>query len=283
MINKLLLLLKQAHSRQYITMALAKGAATSVCREIDAFDPQTWEFSAFSQSGGDGIIDYLSRRIKNPNRYFIEIGSSKGMENNTSWLGIARKYSGLWVEGNRSHSTWSETLIAPLNLGIECISLKVTSDNIYRIKEKALFLDPDVFSLDIDGIDYYVMKSVFNAGFSPKICVVEYNATFGPALSSTISYQKDFDYTKAHPTRLYFGVSVNGWIKFFSNFGYRFVGVDSNGVDAYFIRPDAFDRNFVEGIKGIAYKENFYHARKFKTSWEKQFELIADMEFTEIE
>lgn len=283
MISKFMFYLKRLHSRQYISMALARGAATSCCREIDSSVPHTWEFSAFSQNGEDGIIDYLSRKIKKPNRYFVEIGSSKGMENNTSWLGIARKYSGLWIEGNHADSDWAAKIISPLSLGIECICLKVSPSNVNKIKEKTLFLDPDVFSLDIDGIDYYVMKAIIESGFRPKICVVEYNSVFGPEMRLTINYNDDFDYTTAHSTRLYFGVSINAWREFFALHGYRFVGVDSNGVNAFFINSSEFEREFVDRIRGLEYQENFYHARKFKAPWKKQYERIAHMGFAEVE
>lgn len=264
-------------------MALAKGAATSCNREIDSTDPSTWEFSAFSQNGEDGIIDYLSRKIKKPNRYFVEIGSSKGMENNTSWLGIARKYNGLWVEGNQDYSDSAAKIVSPLNLGVECICLKVTPSNVNKIKEKALFLDPDVFSLDIDGVDYYVMKAIIESGFRPKICVVEYNSVFGPEMKSTIIYNDDFDYITAHSSRLYYGVSVNAWREFFALHGYRFVSVDSNGVNAFFINSSEFEREFVDNIIGLEYQENFYHARKLKVPWQKQLEMITHMEFAKTE
>lgn len=275
--------LKRLHSRQYISMALARGAAASCCREIIASVPYTWEFSAFSQNGEDGIIDYLSRKIRKPNWYFIEIGSNTGMENNTSWLGIARKYSGLWIEGNHNYSSWAAKIISPLSLGIECICLKVNPSNVNKIKEKTLFLDPDVFSLDIDGVDYYVMKAIIESGFRPKICVVEYNSVFGPEMKLTIKYNDDFDYTTAHPTRLYFGVSINAWRKFFALHGYRFVGVDSNGVNAFFINPSEFEREFVNNIRGLEFQENFYHALKFKLSWQERFKMIQDMDYIQID
>src|SRR6266704_2860828 len=67
-------------------MALARAAATSALRRIDRLDPATWEFCGFSQSGEDGVIDYLCEQIVHKNRYFVEIGASNGMENNSSWL-----------------------------------------------------------------------------------------------------------------------------------------------------------------------------------------------------
>ena len=92
--KKLINYLHQMRSFQRINMALSRGAATSALRSIDLSDPDTWEFSGFSQSGEDGIIDVLCRNIKNPNRYFVEIGASDGLENNTTWLALARRWNG---------------------------------------------------------------------------------------------------------------------------------------------------------------------------------------------
>lgn len=65
-------------------MSLARGAATSALRNLDMSNLSSWEFSGFSQNGEDGIIDVLTRNIVEPNRYFIEIGASDGVENNTA-------------------------------------------------------------------------------------------------------------------------------------------------------------------------------------------------------
>src|SRR4029079_4576029 len=82
-----------------IALALARAAATSSLRRIDPATPSTWEFSGFSQHGEDGILDYLCGHLRQPNRYFIEIGASNGLENNTTWLAVAKRYGGLMIDG----------------------------------------------------------------------------------------------------------------------------------------------------------------------------------------
>jgi hypothetical protein len=75
MIKKFRRYLQRKNGINRITMALSRGAATAMLRTIDPADPSSWEFSSFSQNGEDGIIDYLTRKINNPNYYFIEIGA----------------------------------------------------------------------------------------------------------------------------------------------------------------------------------------------------------------
>lgn len=264
---------------QHINMSLARGAATSPLRQIDPCNPSSWEFQAFSQNGEDGIIDYLTRRIKDSNRYFVEIGSSDGIENNSAWLAIARRFSGIMVEGNKRKSVFSRALLNKLNLGVECIHMFAGTENIGNLTEIMLHKYPDVFSLDIDGNDYFIAREFIKAGVRPKIAIVEYNSTYGPSKSMTIKYRDGFDYHKAHRSQLYYGASIAAWKKFFTAHGYRFVTVDLNGVNAFFIDPAAFDESFVAGIRGLEYGENFYQMRKFQMPWERQFEMIKQLEF----
>lgn len=269
-------------ARQRISIALSRGALSQSLRNIDHCDPKTWEFSAFSQNGEDGIIEYLCSHIKAPNRYFIEIGASDGVENNTAFLAIVKKYSGMMVEGNKAASALSKKIMSSMNLGVEAINMFVTKDNIPELLKSALHIDPDFFSLDIDGIDFYVADNLFNAGLRPAIVAVEYNSTLGDEKALTIKYQENFDFTKAHTSELYYGVSIKAWKKFFEGFKYKFITVDQNGVNAFFINPDRFDNNFYEAINGYDYKENFYELRKFKQKNDKRFELIKNLDFVNI-
>lgn len=262
-----------------LSSGFARAAATMALRKIDESNPLSWEFSAFSQSGEDGIIDYLISQLTNPNRYFIEIGAANGIENNTAWLAHAKKYSGLMIDGNSYAVSIAKSIATPF---MEATHLFVNTDNIHELRNLVVFDNPDVFSLDIDGNDYYIVKAILEAGFKPKVFVVEYNSAYGPFVSKTINYAADFNIIKAHPSYLYYGVSITGWKTLFEKLGYQFVTVDSNGVNAFFIDPSQFNSSFTKQIKGISFAENGYQMRKFKFGWEKQFELIKDMNFFDI-
>jgi hypothetical protein len=251
-------------------------------RKIDLRDPATWEFSGFSQNGEDGTLDVLRRQLSSSNRYFIEVGAADGIENNTAWLVVAERYSGLMIEGNPKVVERAQRMVAGHSIGVECRKMFVTRDNVRELKSIAPCHDPDVLSLDIDGNDYYVAQAILDNGFRPKIFVVEYNSVYGPERSVTVEYEKDFVFTKAHPTQLYYGVSISGWRKFFSRHGYRFVTVDRNGVNAFFVDPVFFEDSFLNGVKGLAFAENRYQHTKFGIPSEEQFTLIADQKFVPI-
>jgi len=266
--------------RQVVAIALARAAASSSLRELDPTDPLSWSFTGFSQNGEDGIIDYLTRRISEPNQYFVEIGASDGMENNTAWLAIAKRYGGVMVEGNEAASTACHQLISGpggLNIRVESIRLLVTRENAPALLRTALHRNPDVFSIDIDGNDFYVVAALLEAGLRPRICAVEYNSAFGPTRCLTIEYSAehavDFDDVRGS---LYYGVSINAWRHFFASHGYRFVTVEASGTNAFFVDASEFDEDFTSALRGLDFQENEWQRMRTGLGWEGQFELIAN-------
>ncbi|NOU92968.1 hypothetical protein GC093_06925 [Paenibacillus sp. LMG 31456] len=268
---------------QKITLALSRAAATSQLRQIDETKPITWEFSGFSQNGEDGIIDFLTQKIINPNYYFIEVGASDGMENNTSWLAFGRKYEGIMFEGNVDSLIRLKQNVLPLILGVEGHHLFVSLENTDEIISKSLYSSPDFFSLDIDGNDYYIAKALLEKGFKPKIFAVEYNSAFGPNNSLTIKYDENFSIDFGnYENYLYYGVSIAAWKKLFELYGYKFVSVERRGVNAFFIDPSCFEGQFVESLDGIQFAENFYQLIKYKVSWEGQIFHLNNKELLKI-
>ncbi len=282
MIKRLINYLLDARDRQRIIIALTKGGAMMHARNVDLARPDTWEFSGFSMNGEDGILDVLRRQLKKANRYFIEIGASDGMENNSSWLVVAEKLNGIMIDGNPKLVERARRMVGIFSIGTECKNMFVTAESAKELKQMAFHSDPDVFSLDIDGNDYYIAKALMDCGFRPKIFVVEYNSVFGPERSVTIEYRHDFAFDDAHPSQLYYGVSISGWHKFFESRGYRFLTVDRNGVDAFFVDPACFDADFLDGVRGLEFAENRYQFTKFRKTSAEQFEMIADQKFVSI-
>ena len=268
--------------RQRIIISLTKGAAMMHARNIDYQDPETWEFSGFSQNGEDGILDVLRKQLLQNNRYFIEIGAADGIDNNSAWLTIAEKYRGLMIEGNPNLVARAKRMIAHYSLGLQCLDMFVDTDSAKTILSASQFPDPDILSLDIDGIDYYVTKSLFEAGFRPKIFVVEYNSVFGPTSPRTIKYASNFVYTNAHASELYYGVSIAAWRKLFERYDYKFITVDRNGVNAFFVDPVHFNDDFLSNIRPRLFAENQLQLSKFRANHDEQFKLIAHMAFEEI-
>lgn len=282
MIKQIIDYLWGSRSRQQIAIAISKGAAMRQARVIDLARPASWEFSGFSQNGEDGILDVLRSQLSDGNRYFVEIGSADGMQNNSSWLAVAEQYEGLAVEGDPRLVERASRLIPHYSIGVECVNMFVGRDNVQELKAQALHCDPDVLSLDIDGVDYHVAQALLEAGFRPRIFVVEYNSVYGPERSMTIPYQEGFDFRKAHPTELYYGVSIAAWRRFFERNGYRFITVDRKGVNAFFVDPKWFSEGFLDAVRPLEFSENRYQYAKFRGANDKQFPLINDQSFIQV-
>lgn len=282
MIKKFINYLLDVRDRQRISIALSKGGAMMHARNINLTQPATWEFSGFSQNGEDGILDVLRKQLLSSNRYFIEIGTSDGIENNSTWLVVAEKYGGIMIEGNPKLVERANRVVVGYSISAECRNMFVTQENVQELKTLAFHHDPDIFSLDIDGNDYYIAQAILDGGFRPKIFVVEYNSVYGPNRSVTVEYRDDFVFSSAHPTQLYYGVSISGWRKFFESRGYHFVTVDRNGVNAFFVDPAFFSPAFLKGVQPLEFAENRFQYRKFRIPSEKQFELISNKKFVSI-
>ena len=103
MIGRMRRYFQDLEDRQRIAIALARGARMAA-RRVDLRDPASWEHSAFSQNGEDGVLDVLRNQLTHSNRSFVEIGAADGIDNNSAWLAIAEKYCGLMVEGDARKS-----------------------------------------------------------------------------------------------------------------------------------------------------------------------------------
>lgn len=261
---------------------MSRAAATAGLREINPARPSSWEFSGFSQHGEDGIIDYLTRRLRDPHNYFIEIGCANGLENNSTWLALGRSFGGLMIDGNPQDLAWCQYMLRPMNYGLTFHHMFVTRENVAGLPELARHHDPDVFSLDIDGNDYHVAEALLTAGFRPGIWVLEYNSAFGPTKSLTIPYRADFRIDQTYGRDLYSGCSLEAWHRLMAKNRCKFVTVDFSGTNAFFIDPERFDSSFVANLRGLEFQENSSHLREYKVSWERQFDLIKNLEFIEI-
>jgi hypothetical protein len=281
MLKRVIQYFRMQQAYQRINLALSRGGAMSASRRLDLTRPDSWEFSGFSQNGEDGLIEVLADQLIKPNRTFLEIGSADGLENNTAWLAIAHKYCGLMVEGSKALSTFSSNIMARLNLGVKCVNMMVNKDNVKALVKELSNVEPDVFSIDIDGNDFYITELLLQNGLKPKIIVVEYNSAFGPDNPLTVSY-KEQDFLNAHETGLYYGVGIAAWRQFFHAQGYRFISVDRRGVNGVFVRPECFSAAFLDVIEPTVFVENFFQYQSFRQPWAEQFKKIEHLSYKDV-
>lgn len=195
------------------------------------------EFKVFSQNGEDGIIVFLLAVVGWEHRRFLEIGIQDGWECNGANLAKHLFWDGWFVEGSpghaalaRQHYQWDP---ATHDRDIVVIDANVTRDNVNELLAAHGVRNVDLFSLDIDGMDWWIWKEI--SQIEPRIVVVEYNAAFGPERSLTVPYQDKFSRWDHHSSGLYYGASLAALVKLGNEKNYRFVGCNSSGVNAFFI------------------------------------------------
>ncbi len=196
------------------------------------------EFKVFSQWGEDGIIQYLINQISiEKKKTFIEFGVEDYREANTRFLLMNNNWKGLIFDGSekniervkKNNIYWKYELTAESHF--------ITRENINNIIEMSGFKgDIGLLSIDIDGNDYWVWDAIDVV--QPIIIICEYNNVFGNVKAVTIPYDPCFVRTKAHYSNLYYGASLPALCYLAEKKGYDFVGSNSAGSNAFFVRKD---------------------------------------------
>jgi len=195
------------------------------------------EFRVFSQSGEDGIIQFLLRHIKIENRTFVEFGVEDYTEANTRFLLTNNKWAGLVLDSDADNIANLKRSPNYWRYNFKAVQAFVTKDNINDIlRDNGLVGEIGLLSIDIDGNDYWVWRAI--EVISPVIVVIEYNHRFGPDISVTVPYDELFDRRRQAAPLIYFGASLKALCSLAARKGYAFVGCNSNGVNAFFVRKD---------------------------------------------
>lgn len=203
------------------------------------------EFKVFSQWGDDGIIQWLIHFLDIPHETFIEFGVQDYRESNTRFLVMNNNWSGLIMDGSENHIENIKNTEYYWKYELEAKSAFVDCDNINELIGSQPF-DKDVglLHIDIDGNDYWIWKEI--TVISPIIVIIEYNSIFGLERPVTIPYDKDFNRTEAHYSNLYYGASLKALHHLANQKGYAFIGCNSAGNNAYFIRRDKLNKTVRE-------------------------------------
>ena len=192
-------------------------------------------YKVFSQNGEDGFIDYLlfSLDIKKPK--FVEIGIGTYKECNTRFLFERTAPEGLVVDLIEDLEKKIKKNVRFWKGDLTVINQPISPDNINTILEKNNFhKETDLFSLDIDGIDYWILEKLPEN--VSKICVIEYNSIFGHELEITVPNEINFTRKGYHFSHLCYGVSLKALIKKMNNKGFIFVGSNELNNNAFFVQ-----------------------------------------------
>jgi hypothetical protein len=195
----------------------------------------------FSQNGEDGIIDEIFERIGTTNEFFVEFGVGDGLENNTACL-LLRGWSGCWMERDTRSVSRIErkfkSVIRKDHLWIHQAS--VTAENVESLFARSSIPEaPDLLSIDIDGMDYWIWRSIEH--YEPRVVVIEYNAIYRPPLKWVVAYDPNFEWDGRS---CYWGASLESLTRLGGDKGYKLVGCDFTGNNAFFVRGELIGDQF---------------------------------------
>jgi len=187
---------------------------------------------AQSQFGEDGIIEKILEIIPADaqNHWCCEFGAWDGKHcSNTNHLVNSQDWTGVFIEANPFkfkdlQATYSSRPKAVLVNEFVTITGDSSLDNI--LERAGAPKDLDLLSIDIDGNDYYIFKSL--ARYRPKVIVIEFN----PCIPDNIEFVQ-----QPEPT-LKQGTSLLAMTKMAKEKGYELICV--NAENAFYVTKEYF-------------------------------------------
>jgi hypothetical protein len=188
-------------------------------------------FRIASQNQEDGLTLALLQETGVASARFVEIGSGLS-GGNSAFLARECGWTGLMVDGASPARMEQVGRRFPT---ARAVHAWVTRDNIDElITGHGFGGEVDLFSLDLDGNDYWIWEAM--TACSPRLAILEYNSMFGPDRAVTIAYDAAFNRHRHHT--MYYGASLAALTHLASRKGYRLVAVEPAGINAYFVRND---------------------------------------------
>jgi hypothetical protein len=196
-------------------------------------------FRVFSQNGEDGVLLCIFGAIGMTNRRAVEIAAGDGIECNSANLIINHGWTGFLVDGNEDnvrrgrefYSRCRDTRIWPPVF----VHAWVTRDSINQLLRDHGFVgEIDLLSLDLDGVDYWIWEAIDCV--TPRVVVVEYQDIWGPEATVTVPYRDDFRAEFGPYGPEYCGASLSAFVKLGRQKGYRLIGCERYGFNAFFVR-----------------------------------------------
>jgi hypothetical protein len=209
-------------------------AATSLASLPPGSPFASVEFQVFSQWGEDGIIQHLIRHLA-VEKSFIEFGVENYTEASTRFLLLNDNWRGLIMDGSEENMASVRQQDLYWRHDLTAVASFITPENINEVIRGHGFAGKvGLLSVDIDGMDYWVLKAI--DAVEPAILICEYNSVFGPKARVTIPPDNSFTRSKAHHSNLFYGASLAALDDLASQKGYDLVGVNSAGNNAFFVR-----------------------------------------------
>jgi hypothetical protein len=245
--------------------------------------PSIGGVQAYSQADEDGILLVLFSVLGASTKLCVEICAGDGAECNTANLILNHGWHGLLVDGNpklveagrRFYSKARQTYPYPPRFVCSWVTRAGVNG---LLTSNGFDGEIDLLSIDLDGVDYWIWEAI--EAVTPRVVVVEYQDILGPERAWTVPYSDEFSsasYPKTEGMPNFAGASLAAFVKLGRRKGYRLVGVNRYGYNAFFVRNGLAD----DLIREVEARECFGHP---KVVWgmRERFPTVRDFPWVEV-
>ena len=201
-----------------------------------------------SQFDEDGILEEIFNRIGIKYYNADEIGAGDGLENNTIYL-LQQGWNCVWVEAMPDRVAFIRDKFKDADT-LTVVEKTVQPDTVNDLVDKSAFPHVtdgkiDLWTLDIDGNDYWVFEEFDPSILDPRVIMLEYNAKFKPPMEWAKGYDPNHKFDKSD----YMGASLQSLTRIADKKAYALVGCGITGANAYYVRKDLLmlDNNLFQG------------------------------------
>ncbi len=199
-------------------------------------------YRGYSQFDEDGILQAILVALDISCGRSVEIGIGDGRECNTTHLLFNHGWSGVLVDSNARQIRRARRFFAHAKDSkafppkLVCQFVTPGSINDLLKSHGATNSNIDVFSLDIDSIDYWVIEAM---ECRPRILIAEVRGWFPPDRAATVPLDWTFDPNNPE----YYGQSLGAVESLLRKRGYALVGVNRYCSNAFFVREDMMNES----------------------------------------
>jgi hypothetical protein len=197
-------------------------------------------FRVFSQADEDGILLFLLAVLGTERGRFLELGAGDCLTaSNCANLALNLGLHGAFVDadaakielGRRFYAAHSDTRAYPPRTLVAFLTRENVND---VVRSAGLEGEIDVLSIDVDGNDYWLWQALDCV--NPRVVVIEVHTEY--RLHDVLpEYRPDFDWRKLSSADAA-GASPVAMTRLAQELGYRLVGSNRYGFNAFYLRND---------------------------------------------
>jgi len=205
---------------------------------IETLSKKQW--NVYSQSSEDGVIDAIFKNIGTTNKVYVEFGVENCNQCNTRYLrekGWDAKNSLLMDGGYKNKDiNLQQVIFWPSNI-------------LDHFKKFGVPTNFDLLSVDTDAYDWFMLETILEAGFRPRVIVSEINANFDSEDAKSIMPPSDWKSWERWDGTAYHGTSILALYYLFNRFSYSMVFC--NNINCFAVRDEILETCIRKPITNI--------------------------------